>query len=386
MPRLLTRNFALVTLAHLLQALGWSSMLLLPLYLDTLGADRHQIGAVMGSAAIGGLLLRPAVAWGLDVVGRKPTLAVGTLVMTLSFVLVAAIDDVSYVAYVVRVIFGVGVGALFSGYFTLAADIIPEARRTEGLALFGISGLVPLAINPISHHLGVNAHDLRWFLPLMGGVILLSLIPLAMIREPERAHTGQPLRLTEVVRALRQRSLWPCWLATFVFSGLAKLFMAFATVVAASRGIENPPDFWLTYAAGAVFVRLLGARLPDRLGPVRVVAPAIGLAVVAAVILPLAESEAGLLLAGLLAGIGHGYAFPILASLIVTRAPDHLRGSALTTFTALCEVSGLLLPPLLGIVADLTSDAVMFWVAAGFSALSLAAWVVMERRLPVTAT
>ena len=55
MPPLFTRSFVLLTLAQLLQAAGYASMLLLPLYLDHLGADRSTIGAVMAVSAIGGL-------------------------------------------------------------------------------------------------------------------------------------------------------------------------------------------------------------------------------------------------------------------------------------------------------------------------------------------
>ena len=42
--RLLTRDFNLLVVAHLLQAVGWSSMLLLPLYLSALGGTR-DVGA-----------------------------------------------------------------------------------------------------------------------------------------------------------------------------------------------------------------------------------------------------------------------------------------------------------------------------------------------------
>lgn len=379
--RLFTRDFALLTLAHLLQAIGWSSMLLLPLYLDAIGATRGQIGAIMGSAAASGLLARPAVAWALETLGRKPALIAGTLIMAAAMGLVLFVHDPGPTAYAVRLVFGLGVGALFTGYFTFAADVIPTARRTEGIALFGISGLVPLAINPLAHHIGVQATDLRWFLPLMGVVILSSLVPLALVNEPPRARSAAKFSFLEALRTLKSRALWPCWFATIAFSGIAKVFMAFATVCAEHRGIPHPPDFWLTYALGAVCVRAFGARLPDRVGPVRFVGPAIGCAIVASLLLAYATTFAGLLAAGLLAGIGHGYAFPVLTSLIVTRSPDHLRGSTLAMFTALWEVTGLTIPPLMGALADATSDATMFQVTAGLGVLMLLVWRQLERRL-----
>ena len=40
MPPLLTRNFGFLVTAHFIQAMGWSSMLLFPLYLAHVGASR----------------------------------------------------------------------------------------------------------------------------------------------------------------------------------------------------------------------------------------------------------------------------------------------------------------------------------------------------------
>ena len=45
-----------------------------------------------------------------------------------------------------RVTHGIAVGALFSVLFTIAADVVPPERRAQGLALFGVSGMLPLAL------------------------------------------------------------------------------------------------------------------------------------------------------------------------------------------------------------------------------------------------
>ena len=99
----------LLVFAHLLQALGYASMLLLPLYLQHLGASRTEIGAMMATAAVAGLLTRPLVAWSLDRMGRKPTLFVGTLLLVVSMVMIAAIDSLGALIYIERAIFGIGV-------------------------------------------------------------------------------------------------------------------------------------------------------------------------------------------------------------------------------------------------------------------------------------
>ena len=114
--------------------------------------------------------------------------------------------------------------------------------------------------------------------------------------------------------------------------------------------------------------------------PTRLVAPAIALDVTAAIIMAYATTTSTLLIAGLLAGLGHGYCFPVLASLVVSRSPDALRGSALAMFTGLWEVTGLVLPPVFGLIADKTSDATMFMTAAAAAGAGMVAWLFAERR------
>ena len=155
--------------------------------------------------------------------------------------------------------------------------------------------------------------------------------------------------------------------------------MTFATVAAAKRGIDNAPTLWLTYALGAVFVRLFGARLPDRVGPAYILGPALGLYIVAMVLAARASSLNDFLIAALLAGVGHGYCFPVLTSQVVSRTPDTFRGSAVSTFTAIWGLSELLVSPAFGRFADLHGDAAMFYLGAACGTFCLLVWGMLER-------
>ena len=290
------------------------------------------------------------------------------------------VDRIGPLIYVERVLVGVGIGALFSGYFTFAADLIPIRRRTEGLALFGISGLVPLLINPFADRLHITAADLRWFLPVVGAVIFTSLLPLLFLQEPEATPAGERTRpMREALGELANRRLWAPWLATIAFSGLVATFMTFATVAAADRGLSNAPTLWLTYALGAVAVRMFGARLPDRVGLATVLGPALGLYILAMLLTARATSLTDFLIAACAAGLGHGYCFPVLTSQVVSRMPVTFRGAAISAFTALWGLSELVVSPALGRVADAYSDAVMFRVAATLGAVCLVVWALLER-------
>ena len=378
---LFTRDFNLLMLAHFMQALGFSSMLLLPLYLDFLDASRAEIGSVMAAAAIGGLCARPGIAWALDRWGRKKTLATGTLILGSSMTLILLVDHVGGIAYSMRVLFGIGAGACFSGYFTFAADLIPESRRTEGLALFGVTGLVPLLVNPLSELLVTNPAELQWFLPCVGGAVLCSIIPLMNVRENRGDSQHKPWRVREVLQSLRSMPLMPVWFVTFVFSGLVAVFFSFTTVTAQDRGIESPTHIWYMYALGAAVIRISGAKMLDKIGPSNLVAPALACYVGSVLAAASAEFYPGILLAGSLAGLGHGICFPILTSQVVGRTPEHHRGSAMAMFTAIWSLSGLLMPPLFGAIADRYDDTLMFLLAAMWATIALGGWAALEHRL-----
>ena len=370
--------------AQLLQSLGYASMLLLPLYLDFLGASRTEIGAIMGAAAIGGLGFRPVVAWALDRVGRKPTLVVGTVILAVSVASLGLITEIGFGVYAVRAAIGVGIGALFTGYFTFAADFVPESRRTEGLAVFGIFGLLGLMVNPLADVFGVTGDQLRRFYPLIGVVILSSLVLLANV--PEQRHETErragEFGVRVAFRALTVKSLLPVWVASGIFSGLVATYMAFATVAASGVGLARPALLWGTYTIGATAVRLFGARLPDRVGPSNLIAPSIAFYVAALLVAAHTETLGGFLLSGALAGIGHGYCFPVLSSQVVTRVDDRFRGSGLAVFTGLWELVRVVVTPLFGVVADRMDDSVMFSACATFGVVGMFAWLALEVRVP----
>jgi predicted MFS family arabinose efflux permease len=170
------------------------------------------------------------------------------------------------------------------------------------------------------------------------------------------------------------------WWATLVFGGLVYVFMSFATVAAESRGVADPTLLWLSYAGASVGVRAIGPGLPDRLGPSRVLVPAMLSYVAAFALAAAADSLPAFLVAGFLGGLAHGYCFPILAGQTFTRSPPHLRGSAMAAFTALWDAASLLFVPLAGLLADLAGDRWMFGTVVICTLLALVGWARLERR------
>jgi MFS family permease len=376
--RLATRPFFWLILAHLLQAMGWTSLLLLPVYLEHLGGSRQLIGEVMAVGSVGGLIAQPIVGFALERFGRRPTLIVATAVLCVGLAGFGLVTEIGTMLYVSRFIFGLGGGALFSGYFTFAADIVPASRRTEGLALFGIAGLAPMLLNPFVGALVSDPGLLRWLFPTVSVIAGLSVLCILAVPEPQRSVAADRRGFLGSMRRLLAPGLLPPYAAGLTFAVLAAVFMTFSTVVAKDVGIENAAIVWLTYAIGAISVRVLGGKLPDRIGTYNMVAPSLALYAGGLLALMHAETLSGVLLAGGLAGIGHGYGFPVLTSQLMSRVGTDLRGPAMALFIGLWEVSALIAPPLFGTLADSYGDRQMLLIAANTALVGLVVWAALE--------
>ena len=366
----------MLLVAHFLQGLGWTSMLLLPMYLESLGADRSQIGEVMAFGGIGGLVALPFAGLALDRIGRRPTLITGTLATVTGLVALGFVHEMSVWVWLARFVAGVGTGTLFAGYFAFVADLIPESRRTEGIALFGISGLLPLLMNPFAEGLAPDPSSLRYVFPITSIGVLASLPFLVMIKEPTRQVNAADRRFRW--SAFWSRRLRPVWVANMTFATTVAVFMAFSAVAAAAAGMNHSARLWIPYALGAIGVRLVGAKLPDYVGPSNMVVPAIGMYALGMLGLTLAHTDGQFLVAALFCGIGHGYCFPVIASQVVGRTPEQYRGSAMAISTGIWEVAAIAAQPIFGVIADRFGDSWCFIAAAATSLCGLTAWFVLE--------
>jgi MFS family permease len=104
--------------------------------------------------------------------------------------------------------------------------------------------------------------------------------------------------------------------------------------------------------------------VPDRFGPKRVLYPAVVLLASGFLVLSAAESAAAVVLAGAVSGTGHGFAVPILYTLVVERSTEVELGTAMAIFTGFFDLGALVGGPTLGWVIEISGYTVMFGSAA----------------------
>jgi MFS family permease len=379
-PPLWTAPFVLCFVTNLCQGTAFNLFLHLPGYLHDLGANDVQIGWIASLTALAAVALRPPVGRAMDRRGRRPVILWGGALHALATALYLAVDRIGPLLYAVRVLHGMAEALLFSALFAYAADRVPAPRRTEGLALFGVSGMLPVSLG------GWIGDEL---LPRHGFAALFALATalataafLLSLRMPE-VWRPAPAPSTPVgtIAALRQRELRPLWMLGTVFSVALTAFFVFIKRFVDETGIGSVGLFFGAYTGAALVLRLFFGWLPDRVGPKRVLVPALLALVLGFAVMTTAPSERSLLLAGLLCGFGHGFTFPILFGLVVTRAPEENRGTTLALFTALFDLGVLVGGPSFGFVIERLGFSAMFALAGTGMALGTLGFFAWDARL-----
>ena len=379
------REFLLLLSANFLGQISVGAVVLLPAFLAALGTDRRDIGVLIGLGQGGGAIVGLIAGVASDRHGRKPVVVAGSLLSACGLALSAVLEHAGWLALAQQLLVSAGAACILNGYYAWATDIIPAARRTEGLCYFSASSLLPLALGYLPFELGHSGLALRWFFVAAAGLIAASaLLVLVALRERRCPEHGEDLSWRDLRAILGSRRLRSLWLLTFGFGGALELFAAFATLTLSAQVRGNPGVFWLLYSVTAVVLRLAGARVPGRLGEHRTILLAWISAGLGAAAIALAVSPAWAALAGVFAGIAHGYGYPALVTLLVSRVPRHLRGTGMAALDALWFVVALVLAPTMGALADRTGrDAIIFEVGSAGTLVIAAAWLVWERRAPL---
>ena len=374
--RLLTRPFVLASAANLLQGMSFFAFVHLPRRLEELGANEVKIGLLVSAAAMASLLVRPAVGRQMDRKGRRLPILVGgalNLAVVPLYLTVGALD-----AWLVaiRVLHGVASAITFTALATYGADQVPEARRTQGLALFGASSLVPMAVGGWVGDVTLAAGGFSALFLTSAGFAAAALAISFGLTERRLALAAAP-RGGGFRRALVRPQLLPLWFLAFNLALVLTGYFTFMRTFIDDTGVGSLSAFFAAYAGMAVLTRTVGGSLPDRVGRRRVFYPALGAIALGFLAVALAASNGAMVAAGVLSGAGLGYAFPILFSLVVERSTTEERGSAMAAFTAVFDAGTLAGSPTLGWVIHQFGYPTMFagaavWMAG--AALVFAFW------------
>ena len=363
--RLWNANYTKVWVANFM--IFFSFMLLtplLPIYLsEQFAANKDTIGLVLFGYAVMALVARLFSGYIVDSFPRKTVLLLSFAVFTLFFVGYVAAGTLVLFA-VVRTVHGMPFGFTTVANSTVAIDVLPSSRRTEGIGLYGLSNNLASAISPmVAIWIYTETHnfDIIFWMATAVAAIGLIIDGTVKTRPRERVKGKQKVSLDRffLVKGTGAALTMVC----FAFSyGVMSTYVAIYGKE--TLGIEGGSGtFFLLLSVGLILSRLQGNKaLRERRitynASIGVCVSLLGYLLFAAV-----PNEIGYYGAALIIGLGNGHMYPAYQNMFVDLAPHTQRGTANSSILVSWDVGvglGILLG---GVLTENYGYRMAFWMA-----------------------
>ncbi len=372
-PSLLTPRFAVVMLASFAYFAGMGALLpTVPRFVeDELGGGGLQVGIGVGSFAVSAALLRPWVGRLGDTKGRRVLAVGGSLVVAVSIFAYGAASSLGMLV-VARLLTGAGEAAGFVGFATAAQDLAPDHRRGEAASYFSVALYGGLAVGPpVGEALSDHGFGVVW--AVTGGCALLAALFSVWIPR------GKTVAVVADRAVLQPDALWP---GVILLLGLIPFtaYAAFVPLYAEDIGIDTVGPIFGLYAGLVLIVRIVGARLPDRIGWRRGSTLALCAVTFGIMLVAVSGSVVSIWAAAVGLAVGMSLLYPALFTAVMSAAPESERSHAVGTFSVFFDLSQGFGATLVGAVVSLSSERGGFAAAGALAAVGLVAqWLLRDR-------
>ena len=377
--KVMTANFSLFFAFYVLTPL-------LPLYLsEHFGATKDVIGLVLSGYTITALLFRPFSGYFVDSFPRKTVLMISFAAFSIFFAGYLAASTLLLFT-IVRTLHGGPFGALTVSNATVAIDVLPSSRRTEGIGYYGMSNNLAMAIAPtigIFVYRWTHSFELLFWIALV--VACLGWLTDATVTLPAKEIQRNKSKLS-----LDRFFLIRGWLLGLNMVAFGFCFGVLSNYLAIygkeQLGITGGTGtFFMLCSIGLILSRLQGGkalrngRLTFNAGSGMCIS-LVGYTIF--ILLPtLAHifhqpsslfTLVGYYGCAILLGIGNGHMWPAFQNMTICVAPNNQRGTANSTILISWDIGmglGILLG---GIIAEHLGYNAAFWSVAFVNALGVA--------------
>lgn len=362
---LLTKEFLLLIISGFFALCGFSSTLpLVPRYVEgELGGGKVSVGIAVGIFSLSAIFARPLIGKLGDERGRRFIIIGGTALTALT-VAAHALASSIMLLYFVRLAMGVTQGAFFVGSATMVNDLAPPERRGEATNYFSVAVYLGMAVGPIGGEIIQRATNFGVAF-MAGGISLLIASALAWFLPRDR-----PAEVAAPSAAGRQRMILihpAAVVPGLILMGGLVTFTAlngFMPLYVEERNLGSAGPILLVYGLLVLAVRLVGSKLPDRFGTLRMSAIALVGQAAGMAVMGFWASQFGLFVGAAVLAIGGSFLYPTLLTAAVFGVADNERARATSTFTLAFELSSGIGGPVLGLAAALTGTRAAFFGAS----------------------
>ena len=355
---------------------------LLPLYLsEHFGATKDVIGLVLSGYTVTALVMRPFSGFMVDSFPRKTVLMVSFVAFTIFFAGYLAASTLLLFT-IVRTLHGAPFGALTVANSTVAIDVLPSSRRTEGIGYYGLSNNLAMAIAPtigIFVYRYTHSFELLFWIALIvacaGMMVDGSLPPSPSNRRgSSTADKASPSRgrLVGADRFFLIRG----WLLGvnmvafgFCFGVLSNYLAIYGKEVLGITG--GTGTYFMLCSIGLILSRLQGGKALRQGRVTHNAAEGMVISLIGYTLFILVPGMVSYYASALLIGLGNGHMWPAFQNMTISVAPNSQRGTANSTILVSWDVGmglGILMG---GVISELVNYSAAFWTVAAVNALGV---------------
>ena len=370
--------------------LFWSSMAsllpTLPLYVQSVGGTKQQIGFVMGAFAIGLLLSRPQLGKIADSRGRKQVLILGASVAAiapLGYLLTQSIP----LLLLIRAFHGISIAAFTTAYSALVTDLSPPGKRGELIGYMSLVSPIGLAFGP-----AIGGFVQAWvgYTPLFAMSVAFAATAVfftCKIAEPNFADLTKSDLLSEDKNSQKYwQMLWnprvriPALVLLVVGLVFGTLSTFMPLFIQETKANLNPGLFYSTAAIASFGMRVVTGRASDKYGRGLFISGGLICYILSMLLLYLANNSGAFLISALVEGCAGGTVIPMMVTLMSDRCEPHERGRLFSLCIGGFDLGIAIAGPTLGFVAEQVGYRNMFGLAAGLAGLALLIFITQSSK------
>lgn len=346
-----------------------------PFHILDMGGGTSAAGLFLGFLTYASAFSAPVTGSLADRVGGRRMMLVGSVAITAFSIAYAVIPDYRIMLALVFV-HGLFWSGLLTGSAAYMTNILPENRRAEGIAYWGLASIAAIALAP---PIGFWVYHFGWTaLCLEAAVLNVVMAAIAWSLPPQPiapvAAGGARGKLIEWRVLVLSFTLF---LYSFGYGGIT----SFTALYADSTGV-TPKGIYLTTLAVVILVtRPVSGRLGDRLGYRRVFVPCLLLISIGLACLTFGGTRFWLIASALIFGAGFGTAYPVFAGYVMRQVGADRRGAAFGAILACFDTGIGTGSTSMGWLISRYGYASAFGTAAALSALALPYFLIADRLL-----
>lgn len=323
------RRFILLFITNLLVlAAFYASIPIIPVYCEEIGITGSKVGIVLTAMSVATVLFRPVAGYLLDNFNRYHVYLLFLAMFCLSFPAFLLFPTFGLLI-LVRLYMGAVYSVCASATMTMAGDVLPVAKITEGISRFAFTVSIGMAVGPyVGLQVQSNMSSKASFLTIFG-ITVATLICVSCCR----------LKYPKVERkkfSLKESLYGPA--APFMLNMMFLMIpygavIAYSSILAQEKDIMGYlPYFYICLVVGMLLSKTSTQKVIDAGNHGPLVYVSLAVLIVTMISFLFLTTGVHLLIAGFFFGLGYGILQPLFQSFVTGTTPAPQRGVANSTY------------------------------------------------------